>query len=110
MLAIKMMNIDPTVIDIMIHRIGVESTGNPNAINLTDSNAQNPAIGPSKGILQCVDGTFHTYAVAPYDKHIYSPLGSMLASLHYVNTDPKFNHYGSQVQKFQGAYGGTAGY
>lgn len=106
MTAIGIMGIDPVIIDIMMHRIGVESTGNPNAINLGDSNAA--AGHPSMGILQCIESTFKAYAVSPYNGHIYSPLGSMLASLNYVNTDPKF--HGSQVEKFNNAYGGTAGY
>jgi len=97
---LQQMSVDASVIDIMMHRIGVESTGNPNAINLTDSNAQKGT--PSMGILQCIESTFRAHAVAPYNNHIYSPFGSMLASLQYV----KKRYNGD----FNRAYGGTAGY
>jgi hypothetical protein len=100
MLALQQMSVDASVIDIMMRRIGVESTGNPNAINLTDSNAQKGT--PSMGILQCIESTFRANAVAPYNQHIYSPFGSMLASLQYV----KKRYNGD----FNRAYGGTAGY
>jgi hypothetical protein len=100
MLALQTLSVDPTIIDLMMHRIRVESTGNPNAINLYDSNAQKGT--PSKGILQCIDSTFRAHAVSPYNGHIYSPFGSMLASIQYVKSRYKGD--------FQKAYSGTAGY
>ncbi|WP_369028203.1 transglycosylase SLT domain-containing protein, partial [Nocardia farcinica] len=47
-----------------------ESGGNPNAINLWDSNA---AAGiPSKGLMQTIDPTFNSYKLAGHDD-IWNP-------------------------------------
>ncbi len=101
MLALQTMSVDASIIDVMMHRIGVESTGDPNAINLTDSNADKGT--PSMGILQCIAPTFREHAVSPYNNHIKSPFGSMLASLQYVKN-------GTWKGDFMGAYSGRSGY
>lgn len=65
-----------------------ESTGNPRAINLTDSNA---AAGiPSKGLLQVIDPTFAAYHVpgTPFD--IWDPVANIVAACNYAA-----HHYGS---------------
>ena len=59
-----------------------ESGGNPNAINLWDSNAKKGI--PSKGLMQVIDPTFRSYAMAPYNKDIYDPLSNMIASIRYT--------------------------
>ena len=45
-----------------------ESSGNPLAINLTDSNAA--AGHPSKGLLQTIDSTFSKYALPGHGEHL----------------------------------------
>lgn len=73
-----------------------ESSGNPNAINLWDSNA---AAGiPSKGLLQVIDPTFAAYHVAgtPYD--IWNPVSNIVAACNYAA-----HRYGS-MDNVYGAY------
>ncbi|MEV0706093.1 transglycosylase SLT domain-containing protein [Nocardia aurea] len=66
-----------------IHRnIMRESTGDPQAINLWDSNA---AMGiPSKGLLQVIDPTFATYHVegTPFD--VWNPVSNIVAACNYA--------------------------
>ncbi|MFD4432180.1 transglycosylase SLT domain-containing protein [Nocardia sp. NPDC058497] len=66
-----------------IHRnIMRESTGNPQAINLWDSNA---AMGiPSKGLLQVIDPTFAAYHVegTPFD--VWNPVSNIVAACNYA--------------------------
>lgn len=66
-----------------IHRnIMRESTGNPRAINLYDSNA---AAGiPSKGLLQVIDPTFTAYHVEGTSWDIYDPVGNITAACSYA--------------------------
>ncbi|MDJ0344872.1 transglycosylase SLT domain-containing protein [Streptomyces sp. H10-C2] len=66
-----------------IHRnIMRESSGNPQAINLTDSNA---AAGiPSKGLLQVIDPTFAAYHVAGTSNDIYDPVANITAACNYA--------------------------
>ncbi|RJO79414.1 hypothetical protein D5S18_01985 [Nocardia panacis] len=59
-----------------------ESTGNPRAINLWDSNA---AAGiPSKGLLQVIDPTFQTYHVEGTSWDIYDPIANITAACNYA--------------------------
>ncbi|MBF6465233.1 transglycosylase SLT domain-containing protein [Nocardia beijingensis] len=66
-----------------IHRnIMRESTGNPQAINLWDSNA---AMGiPSKGLLQVIDPTFAAYHVAGTPFDIWDPVANIVAACNYA--------------------------
>ena len=66
-----------------IHRnIMRESTGNPQAINLYDSNA---AAGiPSKGLLQVIDPTFQAYHVEGTSTDIYDPVANIVAACNYA--------------------------
>lgn len=72
-----------------------ESSGNPNAINNWDSNAK--AGIPSKGLMQVIDPTFHSYALAPYNKNIYDPLSNMIAAIRYT-----VSRYGSLSRGWNG--------
>ncbi|MGQ4619553.1 transglycosylase SLT domain-containing protein [Nocardia sp. R7R-8] len=59
-----------------------ESTGNPQAINLWDSNA---AMGiPSKGLLQVIDPTFAAYHVAGTPFDIWDPVANIVAACNYA--------------------------
>jgi hypothetical protein len=59
-----------------------ESSGNPQAINLWDINAQNGI--PSKGLLQVIPPTFKTYHVAGTSKNIYNPVANIVAACNYA--------------------------
>lgn len=72
-----------------------ESSGNPNAINNWDSNAK--AGIPSKGLMQVIDPTFRSYALAPYNKNIYDPLSNMIAAIRYT-----VSRYGSLSRGWNG--------
>ncbi|MFY1621205.1 transglycosylase SLT domain-containing protein [Micromonospora sp. WMMD736] len=61
--------------------IAHESGGNPNAINLWDSNA---AAGiPSKGLMQTIDPTFNAYAV-PGHQDVWNPVDNIMAGIRYA--------------------------
>lgn len=57
-----------------------ESAGDPNAINNWDSNAA--AGHPSKGLMQCIDGTFNRWAV-PGHTDIWNPVDNIVAASRY---------------------------
>ncbi|MFF8969841.1 transglycosylase SLT domain-containing protein [Streptomyces sp. NPDC014995] len=65
-----------------------ESSGNPNAINLWDSNAAKGT--PSKGLLQVIDPTFAAYHVAGTSYDPYDPVANITAACHYAQ-----HRYGS---------------
>ncbi|KIF73851.1 lytic transglycosylase [Streptomyces sp. 150FB] len=66
-----------------LHRnIMRESSGNPNAINGWDINAQNGI--PSKGLLQVIPPTFATYHVPGTSKNIYNPVANIVAAANYA--------------------------
>ncbi|WP_236790511.1 transglycosylase SLT domain-containing protein [Amycolatopsis sp. GM8] len=58
-----------------------ESGGNPNAINLWDSNAT--AGHPSKGLMQCIDSTFNGNKLPGHD-NIYNPVDNIIAGVRYT--------------------------
>jgi WXG100 family type VII secretion target len=58
-----------------------ESDGNPNAINLADSNAA--AGDPSKGLMQTTMATFSSYAL-PGRRDIYNPVDNIIAGVRYA--------------------------
>jgi SLT domain-containing protein len=66
----------------VLHQMQTESSGNPNAINLTDINAQRGI--PSKGLMQVIDPTFRSYAMPGLNSNIYDPLSNIVASIRYV--------------------------
>jgi hypothetical protein len=62
--------------------IGRESGGNPNAINLTDSNAA--AGHPSQGLMQTIPGTFNAYHQAGTSFNINDPVANIAAGINYI--------------------------
>lgn len=58
-----------------------ESNGDPNRVNLWDSNAQ--AGHPSKGLMQTIDSTFRAYALPGYG-YIYNPVDNIIAGVRYA--------------------------
>lgn len=60
-----------------------ESSGNPHAENLTDSNAK--AGNPSKGVMQTTQTTFNSYAIAGH-KNIWNPVDNIIAGVRYIES------------------------
>ena len=87
--ALQVMNMpaDPDTIQDLQIIIMHESSGDPNAVNLTDSNAQ--AGTPSKGLMQCIQPTFDQWHLEPYD-NIFGPVDSIIAGTRYA-----ISRYGS---------------
>jgi len=81
--ALQVMNMpaDPDTIQDLQIIIMHESGGDPNAVNLTDSNAQ--AGTPSKGLMQCIQPTFDQWHMEPYD-NIFGPVDSIIAGTRYA--------------------------
>ncbi|WP_406320966.1 transglycosylase SLT domain-containing protein [Streptomyces sp. NBC_01637] len=66
-----------------LHRnIMRESTGNPNAVNGWDINAQNGT--PSCGLLQVIQPTFNAYHVSGTSTNIYDPVANITAAANYA--------------------------
>jgi SLT domain-containing protein len=59
-----------------------ESGDNPNAINLTDSNAA--AGDPSRGLMQTIMTTFDAYHQAGTSWNIYDPVANAAAAINYI--------------------------
>lgn len=64
-----------------------ESSGNPHAINLWDSNAA--AGTPSKGLMQTIDTTFAAHSLPGY-RNIWNPVDNIIAGVRY-----SIDRYGS---------------
>ncbi|NTQ65121.1 tape measure protein [Enterococcus faecium] len=79
----------------LLNQMRTESNGNPNAINLWDSNAMKGT--PSKGLLQVIDPTFRQYAMPGFNSNIYDPLSNILASIRYA-----LSRYGSLRNAYRG--------
>ncbi|GHE74565.1 hypothetical protein GCM10018785_48470 [Streptomyces longispororuber] len=80
-----------------LHRnIMRESTGNPNAVNGWDINAQRGT--PSIGLLQVIQPTFTAYHVAGTSTNIYDPVANITAAANYAA-----HRYGS-IDNVNGAY------
>lgn len=82
----------------ILARIDFESGGNPNAINLTDSNAV--AGHPSQGLLQTIPSTFFAYAGPYASRGITDPFANIYAGVNYAEhryggmPDPRITHQG----------------
>jgi hypothetical protein len=72
----------------VLRRIQFESGGNPNAINLTDINAQQGH--PSQGLVQTIPGTFFAYAGSYAGRGITDPFANIYAGMNYA-----LHRYGS---------------
>jgi len=62
--------------------IAHESGGNPNAINLTDSNAA--AGHPSQGLMQTIPSTFNAYRDPKLSANILDPVANIVAGVRYA--------------------------
>ena len=99
-MALAQLGLSQEYVPLVLHRIQVESGGNPNAINLWDINAK---LGhPSQGLMQTIPSTFNAYA-GPYKPlGILNPLANIYAGLNYA-----VHRYGSGWTK---ALSGIRGY
>ncbi|MFF7729559.1 hypothetical protein [Streptomyces sp. NPDC008001] len=87
-------------VPLVLHRIDVESGGDPNMVNNWDSNAK--AGDPSKGLLQVIGSTFNAYAGPYRGLGQFNPMASLYAGLSYA-----IDRYGSGWRR---ALNGTSGY
>jgi LysM repeat protein len=95
-LAVMALNKIPGTYDGIHRNIMRESSGNPNAINLTDSNAA--AGHPSIGLLQVIQPTFTAYHVPGTSSNIYDPVANITAACNYA-----YHVYGS-IDNVNGPY------
>jgi lysophospholipase L1-like esterase len=80
--ALKMEGLPAGDLSLVLRQITTESGGNPNAINLTDINAQEG--DPSRGLLQTIMTTFQAYHWPGTSGNIYDPLANIAAALNYA--------------------------
>ena len=80
--ALLMNGLGPEYANGVLSLINSESGGNPNAINLTDSNAA--AGHPSRGLMQTIPGTFEAYRSFGLPDNIVDPLANVYAGIHYA--------------------------
>jgi hypothetical protein len=94
--ALAMNGLPASLLGQVLTQITSESGGNPNAINLTDSNAA--AGDPSRGLLQTIASTFGEYHIAGTSENIYDPLANLAAAINYakhVYGPSLMNQYGN---------------
>jgi hypothetical protein len=66
----------------VLNQIRTESSGNPNAINLTDINAQRGY--PSRGLVQTIPQTFAAYRLPSLSNNIVDPLANIVSGMRYA--------------------------
>jgi SLT domain-containing protein len=80
-----------------------ESSYNPNAINIADDNAHGAKVGDghpmncSRGLTQCIPGTFAEFHAAGTSKSIYDPVANIAASMGYVRQRYRVSPDGSDL-------------
>ena len=105
--ALKMEGLPASLVGMILTQMQSESGGNPNAINLWDSNAK--AGHPSKGLMQVIGPTFATYHWPGTSGNIYDPLANIAAALNYAAHNRGFGSGPGQVGSGHGyASGGPA--
>jgi len=100
--ALAMTGQSPGMAQTLLRRMNQESGGNPNAINLWDSNAK--AGYPSRGLLQTIPQTFNAYRMPGLSTSIVDPLSNIVASIRYTLAT-----YGSLPAGYNRAGGYAAG-
>ncbi|WP_309051351.1 LysM peptidoglycan-binding domain-containing protein [Streptomyces sp.] len=86
----------PGSYDGILRNVMRESSGNPRAINLWDSNAA--AGTPSKGLLQVIEPTFMAYHVPGTSMDLFDPVANITAACNYAA-----DRYGS-IDNVNGPY------
>lgn len=101
--ALAMENMPLTLASKVLAQMQTESGGNPNAINLTDINAQ---MGdPSRGLLQVIMSTFDMYHWPGTSMNIFDPLANIAAAINYARAV-----YGPSLSDQYGGMGSGHGY
>jgi TP901 family phage tail tape measure protein len=73
-----------------LKQLEFESSGNPTAINRSDSNAA--AGHPSQGLMQTVPGTFNAYLPPGFAPDITNPESNIAAAINYVLQSSRYHH------------------
>jgi SLT domain-containing protein len=89
----------------VLYQMQTESGGNPNAINLTDINAQMGT--PSKGLMQVIQPTFNMWHWPGTSMNIYDPLANIAAALNYGAHGKGFGPATGQIGSGHGYAAGT---
>ena len=97
--ALGIMGQPQSLVQTVLRRMNQESGGNARAVNNWDVNAKRGT--PSKGLMQVIDPTFRSNAMAGYNRDIFDPLSNILASMKYA-----LGRYGSLAA----AYNKSGGY
>lgn len=101
--ALKMLGLPTDLDSNVLYQMQTESGGNPNAINLWDSNAA--AGDPSRGLMQVIGSTFAAYHVPGTSNDIYNPLANIAAAINYAK-----HVYGPNLANQYGGIGSGHGY
>jgi TP901 family phage tail tape measure protein len=88
--ALSMLGLPSYLADGVLGIISRESGGNPNAINLWDSNAA--AGHPSRGLMQTIPTTFAAWRSPSLPNNIVDPLANIYAGINYA-----YNRYGTSM-------------
>lgn len=80
--ALAMLGQPASLLPNVLRRMNQESGGNPNAINLWDSNAKKGT--PSIGLMQTIQPTFNRWAGPFLDRGIRDPMANIYAGLNYA--------------------------
>ena len=101
--ALGMEGLSQQLVDSVLYQMQTESGGNPNAINLTDINAQHG--DPSRGLMQVIGATFRAYHWPGTSWNIYDPLANIAAAINYAR-----HVYGPGLRNAYGGIGSGHGY
>jgi SLT domain-containing protein len=104
--ALAMEHLNPNYILDVLYQMQTESGGNPNAINLTDTNAQHG--DPSRGLMQVIMTTFRRWHWPGTSMNIYDPLANIAAALNYAAHGRGFGTGPGQIGSGHGYAYGTA--
>lgn len=80
--ALAMLHLPASLASRVLYQMQTESGGNPDAINLWDSNAA--AGDPSRGLMQVIGSTFAAYHVPGTSSNILDPLANIAAAINYA--------------------------
>ncbi len=100
---LAMLGLPSTLAGRVLFQMQTETGGNPNAINLTDSNAA--AGDPSRGLLQTIGATFRRYRSFMLPDNIFDPMANIFAAVNYA-----MNRYGRTLMRGGMGMGSGHGY
>jgi hypothetical protein len=103
--ALGMEHLNLGYVNDVLYQMQTESGGNPNAINLTDINAQ---LGdPSRGLMQVIGATFAMWHWPGTSGNIFNPLANIAAALNYAQHGKGFGPGMGQIGSGHGYALGT---